>query len=55
MIQICRNHIMDACIECQSSQPASTDCNVAWGTCKFFLNANLDSNSFFNQTDSIIN
>lgn len=32
---ICRNHIMDACIECQASMsaPGGDDCNVAWGVC----------------------
>ncbi|CAN8074964.1 unnamed protein product [Agarophyton chilense] len=32
---ICRNHIMDACIECQAKQtaPGGEDCNVAWGVC----------------------
>lgn len=31
---ICRNHIMDACIECQANQSGQNDeCNVAWGVC----------------------
>lgn len=32
---ICRNHIMDSCIECQANQstPNGEDCNVAWGVC----------------------
>jgi len=34
---ICRNHIMDLCIECQSNAPAmgqnNDDCAVAWGVC----------------------
>ena len=34
---ICRNIIMDCCIECQSNQRANsaapTDCTVAWGRC----------------------
>lgn len=39
---ICRNHIMDLCIECQANQGTGTaagattdsgECNVAWGKC----------------------
>lgn len=33
---ICRNHIMDKCIECQSMQETSNieeNCTIAWGKC----------------------
>mmetsp|Transcript_36585 Transcript_36585/g.45158 ORF Transcript_36585/g.45158 Transcript_36585/m.45158 type:complete len:115 (+) Transcript_36585:71-415(+) len=29
---ICRNHIMDVCIECQA-QNITNDCTIAWGIC----------------------
>ncbi|EDW02722.1 RING-box protein 1 [Drosophila grimshawi] len=32
---ICRNHVMDPCIECQANHYADNgnDCVVAWGSC----------------------
>jgi E3 ubiquitin-protein ligase RBX1 len=32
---ICRNHLMDICIECQANQErgGTDECNVAWGSC----------------------
>lgn len=30
---ICRNNLMDPCIECQSNAVQDADCQVAWGNC----------------------
>lgn len=31
---ICRNHIMDLCVECQADQDGTPkECSVAWGVC----------------------
>ena len=33
---VCRNHIMELCIECQASGAPLEDCKIAWGTCNQF-------------------
>lgn len=30
---ICRNHIMDSCVECQNGLENSNCCSVSWGKC----------------------
>ncbi|KAK7207079.1 putative RING-box protein 1A [Myxozyma melibiosi] len=30
---ICRNHLMEPCIECQANQGNGEQCMVAWGIC----------------------
>ncbi|EEQ82165.1 hypothetical protein NCER_101168 [Vairimorpha ceranae BRL01] len=30
---ICRNHIMDSCVECQNGLLNEEACSVSWGTC----------------------
>eukprot|EP00466_Bigelowiella_natans_P012178 jgi/Bigna1/92215/estExt_fgenesh1_pm.C_70013 len=31
---ICRNLLMELCIECQANQSQSADCTIAWGVCQ---------------------
>ncbi|KAK2962100.1 putative RING-box protein [Blattamonas nauphoetae] len=30
---ICRNHLMEVCIECQAAGSSIDNCKIAWGTC----------------------
>ncbi|KAH9387185.1 E3 ubiquitin-protein ligase RBX1 [Nematocida major] len=39
---ICRNHIMDTCIECQTEEK-SVECKLAWGTCNHAFHAHCIS------------
>lgn len=34
---VCRNHIMELCIECQASGLPLEDCKIAWGKCNQFV------------------
>ena len=33
---VCRNHIMERCLECQASNAPREDCAIAWGKCNQF-------------------
>lgn len=30
---ICRNHIMDTCVECQNGLGTGEECSISWGKC----------------------